>query len=47
MQSKYYFEPKNAVSNQKTSIKSLTNDNYVTAKWYQFKHVNPAFIVIA
>ena len=32
---KYYFEPKNAVSNQKTSIKSLTNDNDVTIKLYQ------------
>ena len=32
---KYYIEPKNAVLNQKTSIKSLTYDNDVTIKRYQ------------
>ena len=39
MQMKFYFEPKNAVSNQKTSIKSLTNDDYVTIKWHQLTEV--------
>ena len=38
MQLKFYFEPKNAVLNQKTSIKSLTNDDYVTITWHQLKH---------
>ena len=38
MQPKYYFESKNADSNQKTSIKLLANDNYVTVKWHQLKH---------
>ena len=50
MQLECCFEPKNAVSNRKTSIKSLTNDNDVTIKLYQVKHnvrlLNARFIVI-
>ena len=38
MQLKCYFEPKNAVSNQKASMKSQSNDNDVTTKLYQLKH---------
>ena len=38
MQLKCSFETKNSVSNQKTWIKLLTNDDDVTIKLYQVKH---------